>query len=143
MGSSCFRRRNRGAEGSVQARLQTRPQRDISRNMEITAAISALAALAHPARLTVFRLLAPRGDQGLAAGEIAAALGALPNTTSANLAILEQAGLLTSRREGRHIRYAVARDAMRALLGFLIEDCCEGRPDLCVPFGRRQDGASC
>jgi len=93
-----------------------------------------LAALGHPARLAVFRLLVRRAPGGVPAGEIAAALDIRPNTLSQQLAILSHAGLLTSERHGRSIRYRVAPDQARALLGFLVADCCRGRPDLCTPL---------
>jgi len=95
-------------------------------------AISALSALAHPGRLEVFRRLVRAGPQGLAAGEIARATGSLPNTLSSNLAILNAAGLTRSRREGRSIIYSADFGAMRGLLGYLMEDCCEGRPEICA-----------
>jgi hypothetical protein len=53
---------------------------------------------------------------------------------SAHLGILAHAGLLTSRREGRSIIYAADFDGMRSLLAFLLEDCCQGRPDVCRPL---------
>jgi DNA-binding transcriptional ArsR family regulator len=102
--------------------------------MEPTAAIQALSALAHPARLEVFRLLVKAGEPGMAAGDIARATGSLPNTLSTNLNILGAAGLIASRREGRSIIYAAGYERMRDLLGFLMEDCCGGNPDICAPL---------
>jgi len=99
--------------------------------METTAAIGALGALAHPGRLDVFRLLVRAGPEGLAAGEIARATDILPNTLSTNLNILSAAGLIASRREGRSVIYTAAYDRMRQLLGFLMEDCCAGKPEIC------------
>lgn len=98
------------------------------------AAVSALSALAHPGRMAIFRLLVPTDREGLAAGQIAATIGAPANTTSTNLAILQAAGLIVSRREGRHIHYAAAYPAIRSLIAYLIEDCCGGRPEICTPF---------
>ena len=102
--------------------------------MDKQACLDALAALAHGGRLDVFRLLVRAGPQGMAAGEIADALGARQNTMSANLAILARAGLITGTREGRSIRYRADIDGMRGLLAFLMEDCCGGRPDVCQPL---------
>jgi len=102
--------------------------------MESTAAVSALSALAHEGRLAVFRMLVQAGHEGMAAGEIARATGALPNTLSSNLNILSGAGLVTSRREGRSIIYAAAYDRMRELLAFLMEDCCGGKAEICAPL---------
>lgn len=101
--------------------------------MESDAALDAFAALAQPTRLAVFRLLVKTGSAGLTAGEIAAALDVRPNTLSANLSVLTAAGLTRSAREGRSIRYFADMSGTRALLTFLLEDCCNGAPELCQP----------
>lgn len=101
--------------------------------MEKTHALTALSALAHDIRLDVFRLLIQAGPEGLAAGEIAAALNVRANTLSNNLTILSTAGLVRGAREGRSIRYVARMEVMRDLLGFLMQDCCGGRPELCQP----------
>ena len=101
--------------------------------MEMTDAIAALGALAHDARLDVFRLLVQAGPDGMAAGEIARATGAVLSTLSANLAVLTRAGLIASRRDGRSMIYTARYDQMRELLGFLMEDCCAGHPEICAP----------
>jgi len=93
-----------------------------------------LAALAQEARLEVFRLLVKAGPQGLPAGEIARRLDTAPNTMSAQLLVLANAGLIRSRREGRSIIYAADFGAMRDLLVFLTEDCCGGRSEICAPL---------
>jgi DNA-binding transcriptional ArsR family regulator len=102
--------------------------------MEKTTAIAALGALAHEGRLDVFRRLVQAGPEGMAAGEIARATGAVLSTLSANLAVLARAGLVTSKRDGRSIIYAAGYDRMRELLGFLMEDCCAGKPEICAPL---------
>tara|TARA_Y100000815_G_scaffold275799_1_gene317945 strand:- start:18796 stop:19128 length:333 start_codon:yes stop_codon:yes gene_type:complete len=101
--------------------------------MDKSDAIEALHALAQETRLEVFRLLVKQGADGMAAGDIAEALGVRQNTMSANLAVLARAGMIRSAREGRVIRYFAEFDGMRALLAFLMEDCCGGRPELCKP----------
>lgn len=101
--------------------------------METISAIGALSALAHEGRLQIFRLLVQAGPEGLAAGDISRATGVLPNTLSSNLNILSSAKLIRSRRMGRSIIYAAAYDQMRDLLAFLMEDCCEGRAEICAP----------
>lgn len=102
--------------------------------MESKAAVSALAALAHAGRLAAFRLLVKAGKEGIAAGVLAKSLGVLPNTLSANLAILSHAGLVESRRAGKSIIYTVRYAEMTALLQFLMEDCCAGSSDICAPL---------
>lgn len=94
-----------------------------------------LSALGHEGRLSIFRLLVKGGPTGVAAGEMARALNVLPNTLSANLALLSRAGLIVSRRQGRSIVYAARYEGMQDLLAFLVEDCCNGRPEICGPLG--------
>jgi DNA-binding transcriptional ArsR family regulator len=94
-------------------------------------AVTALSALGHETRLAVFRLLVKAGPDGLPAGRIAEALAVAPSTLSAHLAQLERAGLLRSARADRRILYAVDFIGTRRLLGFLVDDCCDGRPELC------------
>ena len=99
-------------------------------------AIEALAALGQHTRLAAFRLLAKAGGEGLAAGEIARQLKAPANTMSSHLAVLMRAGLVEAVRSGRHVFYRVHPNGVRALLGYLVADCCDGRPDLCAPAGK-------
>jgi DNA-binding transcriptional ArsR family regulator len=105
-----------------------------SGNLELTVAVERLGALAQKSRLEVFRLLVRAGDNGMPAGDIARALDVPANTMSAHLAILADAGLVTSRRDGRSIVYRVDFDGMRGLLAYLMEDCCRGRPEVCAPL---------
>ncbi|MFZ1988336.1 MAG: metalloregulator ArsR/SmtB family transcription factor [Alphaproteobacteria bacterium] len=100
----------------------------------MTDAVAALSALAHEGRLGVFRLLVQAGEKGLAAGDIARQADMFPNTLSANLTILSHAGLVSSRREGRSIIYAVEYARMSDLLAYLMEDCCAGRNEICAPL---------
>lgn len=102
--------------------------------METTDAVKRLSALAQEARLELFRLLIKAGPEGLAAGEIARALKSAPNTTSAQLLVLSNAGLIRARRAGRSIIYSADFEAMSALLLFLTEDCCGGRKEICAPL---------
>jgi len=99
--------------------------------MDERIAIGVFAGLAQEHRLRVFRLLVREGPGGLPAGQIAERLGIPPSTLSAHLAQLERAGLLRSRRDQRRIIYAVDLEGIRRLLAFLIEDCCQGRPEIC------------
>ena len=103
--------------------------------MQIPTAVIGLSALAHGSRLAVFRLLVRAGEGGMPAGDIAREVGVLPNTLSTHLTILGHAGLIRSRRVGRSVIYAADYAGMRALLGFLVDECCAGRPEICAPFG--------
>ncbi|MFS4436665.1 ArsR/SmtB family transcription factor [Paracoccaceae bacterium GXU_MW_L88] len=94
-------------------------------------AILALGALAHADRLRAFRLLVKTGPDGLASGELARQLDIAPTRMSFHLGTLQRAGLITSTRSGQQMRYRLQPETMRTLMGFLTEDCCDGRPDLC------------
>jgi DNA-binding transcriptional ArsR family regulator len=111
--------------------------------MEIRNAVRRLSALAMESRLAIFRLLVKAGPEGVAAGEIARGLGIIPNTLSAQLAILANAGLVVSRRDGRSIIYAADFEAMSELLIYLMEDCCQGRPEVCAPLTQAASRAAC
>ena len=99
--------------------------------MNSNMAIRALAALAQDHRLAIFRLLVRQGSPGIPAGEIGERIGISPTSASFHLKELDRAGLISARREGRFIRYAFNAETMRDLLAFLMEDCCQGRPELC------------
>lgn len=101
--------------------------------MDKKSALTALAALGQETRLDVFRLLVKAGVQGVPAGEIATRLGTVQNTTSAHLKVLSQAGLVWADRDGRVVRYVADMTGFRDLLAFLMEDCCNGSPELCRP----------
>jgi DNA-binding transcriptional ArsR family regulator len=101
--------------------------------MDKANALDALTALSQATRLDVFRLLVRAGPAGMQAGRIAGELGVLQNTLSTHLGILSNAGLVRRERQGRMIRYRADYDAMRALLVFLLEDCCQGDRAICAP----------
>ncbi|MGE0023358.1 MAG: ArsR/SmtB family transcription factor [Hyphomicrobium sp.] len=99
--------------------------------MNQTQAVTALAALAHPQRLHMFRRLIAIGPNGLPASEIASAVKAGATAASFHLKELNRAGLIRGTRDGRFVRYAVNIEGMRRLLSYLVEDCCQGQPELC------------
>jgi DNA-binding transcriptional ArsR family regulator len=101
-------------------------------------ALAALAALGQSTRFEIFRLLIRREPHGLPAGEIAQAVGTPHNTLSSHLGILARAGLVRGARDGRSIVYRADIEGMRRLIGFLVDDCCDGHPELC----RLQDAVS-
>ena len=111
--------------------------------MRTTTAVDALSALAHDGRLSIFKLLVRAGTDGMAAGVIARKLDMLPNTLSASLTVLSNAGLVVSRREGRSIIYSADFAKMSKLLGFLMEDCCSGNAAICAPLAQIANRAAC
>jgi DNA-binding transcriptional ArsR family regulator len=104
-------------------------------------ALAALAALGQPTRLEIFRLLVRCAPDGLAAGAIAATIKCPNNTLSSHLAILARAGLVRGTRDGRSISYRADLDGMRALVAFLLTDCCNGHPEVCAPISSIIDSA--
>lgn len=110
--------------------------------MEKMNAVAALSALGQETRLDVFRTLVRAGPEGISAGDLAEGLGVRANTLSTHLAVLARAGLILSEREGRTIRYRADYDGARALIAFLVGDCCAGRPELCGPFAAGLAGLS-
>jgi ArsR family transcriptional regulator, arsenate/arsenite/antimonite-responsive transcriptional repressor len=96
--------------------------------------ITALAALAQENRLDAFRLLVQAGPEGLPAGEVATKLHLSPNTLTFHFDRLRMAGLVTVRREGRSMIYTAEYEVMNALIGYLTENCCQGRS--CAPAPR-------
>lgn len=101
--------------------------------MDKKLALAALSALGQDTRLEVFRLLVRAGADGVPAGEVAARLDTVQNTMSAHLKILDHAGLVRAERDGRTIRYVADMTGFRDLLAYLMEDCCNGSPELCQP----------
>jgi DNA-binding transcriptional ArsR family regulator len=94
--------------------------------MDGSSAVAALAALAQEHRLALFRLLVQAGDEGLAAGAIAGALGVPNSSLSFHLAILTRAGLIRRERRHRSILYRADYAVMNGLVGYLLENCCGG-----------------
>ncbi len=100
--------------------------------MDSESVILALAALAQPTRLEVFRRLVGHEPEGLPAGEVAKALAVPHNTMSSHLSILTRARLVSSHRESRSIIYRANLATLEAVALFLMKDCCGGQPQSCA-----------
>ena len=100
--------------------------------METIEAVEALAALANETRLRVFRLLVEAGGEGLPSTEIARRLDVHKSLMSTHLGVLTRSGLATSARDGRQVIYKFELSATRALLSYLVENCCHGQPEQCA-----------
>lgn len=98
--------------------------------MEHSNAIRAFATLGQTGRLSVFRLLMRFAPQAVRPTEIAQALGLKPNTLSHYLSDLTACGLVTQRREGRSLYYAVDLQHTRTLMAYFALDLGRARPDL-------------
>jgi len=95
--------------------------------MEDRYVIKALAALAQPNRLQIFRSLVVRGSEGLTPALMAEALGIPANTLSFHLKELMHADLISQERSGRHLIYRAQYDRMNAVLSYLSQNCCQGQ----------------
>jgi len=95
--------------------------------------INRLSTLSHPQRMSMFRLLMRRCPDEIPAGEIGQALDLKASTASVYLSALTQAGLISQRRDGTRLLYAVNLQAAAEVVSGLFVDCCGGRPDLCPP----------
>ncbi|WP_416899730.1 MAG: metalloregulator ArsR/SmtB family transcription factor [Minwuia sp.] len=103
-------------------------------------ATEAFRALGNRHRLTIFRTLLQAAPDGLTAGQLCERMGMAPSGLSFHLGQLANAGLLSGVQSGRHVHYVVEPSSVRDLLGFLADDCCGGRPELCgAPLMRKSD----
>jgi len=101
-----------------------------------------LAILGHPQRISVFRMLMRRFPNSVPAGELASELGIKPSTLSNYLNALQRTGLVKQERSGTSLLYSVEMKNVQNMLGFLLNDCCRGRPDICMPPNQRKDTMS-
>jgi len=94
--------------------------------MEEKKAVAALASLAQPLRLRVFRALVGAGPQGMNPGELGQILGIASSTLSFHLKELVHAGMVTQERDGRNLIYRAALERMSELMDYLAAHCCLG-----------------
>lgn len=95
--------------------------------MDISKACEIFHALSQETRLKTFRLLVQAGADGVPAGFLSDSLDVPHNTMSFHLAHLSKSGIVSSRREGRFVIYAVDYEAVAELIEFLVRDCCSMR----------------
>jgi ArsR family transcriptional regulator len=99
--------------------------------MKSTDVVKALSALAQESRLAVFRLLVKGGPDGFTPSVMAEKLGIAAPTLSFHLKELQNAGLVSARREGRFLFYSTRFDRMKSLVGFLTDECCSQADGAC------------
>jgi ArsR family transcriptional regulator len=95
--------------------------------MDSDTAVKQLDALAQDSRLALFRCLVKAGAEGLTAGELASACNLAATSVSFHAKELLNAGLVTSRQEGRFVHYTATLPAMNSLMKFLTDNCCGGK----------------
>jgi ArsR family transcriptional regulator len=103
--------------------------------MDEKAAVHALTALAHEARLRIFRALVGAGPDGLTPSVLAALLDLQASTLSFHLKELSNADLVSVERDGRQLFYRPQLNHMNELLGYLVDHCCQGQS--CAPMSDR------
>jgi len=94
--------------------------------MESKFVIKALAALAQPQGLDIFRSLVVKGAEGLIPALLAEQLLIPANTLSFHLKELMNAELISQERNGRNLIYRAQYDRMNAVLTYLTQNCCQG-----------------
>lgn len=101
--------------------------------MDERQALASFGALSQETRLRIIRTLVIAGPEGMAAGVIAEKVGVSATNLSFHLKELERAGLVSQQRASRSIIYTASYMALAELVRFLMEDCCAGRPEICMP----------
>ncbi len=92
-----------------------------------------LAALAHPARLAIIRMLVRSGPAGLAAGKLGKPLNIPANALTFHLQKLAQFGLVNSQRQGQFIVYSAVFSDLLGLMDNLVGACCADSSEKCDP----------
>jgi ArsR family transcriptional regulator, arsenate/arsenite/antimonite-responsive transcriptional repressor len=95
--------------------------------MNSSQVVTALGALAHEYRLSIYRMLVEAGPEGLNAGTLATRLKLPPSSLTFHVQHLHRAGLITQQRKSRELIYSTDFDVMNGLVGYLTENCCGGR----------------
>jgi ArsR family transcriptional regulator, arsenate/arsenite/antimonite-responsive transcriptional repressor len=80
-----------------------------------------LQALAHPLRVSIFELLA---DGEKTVGDIVTFLGTKSANTSRHLALLRNAGLVSTRKEGLNVYYSIKMPCLLPMLSCIAHAIC-------------------
>ena len=104
--------------------IATLPKPTALADLEARAADAArlLGALANPRRLIVLCRLALDGERTV--GELAAVVGLSQSALSQHLAVLREQGIVSTRREGLNVFYAIVDPRTRALMQALEHIFC-------------------
>ena len=95
-----------------------------NRHMKLEEALNAFAALSQETRLKAFKIIIEYGEGGVAAGVVSDRLAIPHNSLSFHLSCLENAQLVSSRKEGRSIIYKANIKSVEGLIDYLRENCC-------------------
>ena len=92
--------------------------------MKPDAAAAHLEALGNPTRLKIYRALVRAGDAGMAVGKLQERLKIAPSTLSHHIKTLSTVGLISQVREATTLICRTNYPTMRALVEFLLAECC-------------------
>lgn len=92
---------------------------------QVRSAVAAFSMLAEPTRLRLLWLVASSERD---VGTLSALVGSNPSTVSQHLAKLRLAGLVESRRAGRHVLYRARDRHVRTVIGEALSHASEGGP---------------
>ena len=107
--------------------------------MKLDDAAARLEALGNPTRLKIYRALVKAGDGGMSVGKLQAKLDIAASTLSHHLKSMMIVGLIHQERQSTTLICRANYDVMRALVGFLVSECCaEG---VCAPASPKPKAA--
>ncbi|MEZ5850073.1 MAG: metalloregulator ArsR/SmtB family transcription factor [Hyphomicrobiaceae bacterium] len=92
--------------------------------MKLDDAAACLEALGNPTRLRIYRALVKAGDAGFSVGTLQTKLDIAASTLSHHLKSMLIVGLITQERQSTTLICRANYDVMRALVSFLVEECC-------------------
>ena len=107
--------------------------------MKLDDAAARLEALGNPTRLKIYRALVKAGDAGMSVGRLQTKLDVAASTLSHHLKSMLIVGLIHQERQSTTLICRANYDVMRALVGFLVEECCAD--GVCSPAGSKADAA--
>jgi ArsR family transcriptional regulator, arsenate/arsenite/antimonite-responsive transcriptional repressor len=99
--------------------------------MKLDDAAARLEALGNPTRLKIYRALVKAGDSGMSVGRLQAKLDIAASTLSHHLKSMVIVGLIHQERQSTTLICRANYDVMRALVGFLVSECCAD--GVCTP----------
>ena len=102
--------------------------------MKLDDAAARLEALGNPTRLRIYRALVRAGDTGLSVGKLQLKLDIAASTLSHHLKTMLIVGLIHQERQSTTLICRANYDVMRALVGYLVEECCA--ESVCSPAAK-------
>ena len=92
--------------------------------MKLETAARQLEAIGNPTRLLIYRTLVRAGHAGLSMGQVQERVGLPASTLSHHMKRLVDQGLIRQERSGTSLICHAEYPVMKALLGYLADECC-------------------